>query len=81
MAEDQDRSMVKMSEAQLKSELSEVEMLLTAATDIDYQNGKWREKLAIAWHLTGKPVKVGVMKELRQIEWKKVRDHQLHKRF
>ena len=74
--------MVKMSEAQLKSELSEVKMLLTAATDIDLgRDAKWREKLATAWHLTNKLVKVSVMKELRQIDWKAVRDHQLHKRF
>ena len=74
--------MMRMSEAQLKSALAEVEMLLTAATDIDTgRDLKWRDKLASGWYQTGKMVKVSVMKELRTMNWKAVRDRQLMKKF
>jgi hypothetical protein len=58
-----------------------MESVIQYATDVGNHNMKWKESLASMWSKRVMPINLTVMDELEQLDWKKIRDAKMVKRF
>jgi hypothetical protein len=70
-----------LSESDMRMRLTNAERVIQYATDVGDHNMKWKDLLAALWYQKGTPVNLTIMDELEQLDWKKIRDAKIEKRF